>query len=169
MRTNQLPFTDFGSLESGFCCPPFDPVAWDRLDLTFDAKRFVRVRTRSLFHIPLNMSPVFAAAWAKIKAAGAEDAQFAILSDDSSMWRGEHFFPVTKDVPGLETVFLSGRFVTRVFDGPYRDAYIWVGEMREDIALTGRRMGRLFFYYTSCPACAERRGHNYAVGIGEVL
>lgn len=169
MQTNQLPFTDFAAIEPGCCCPPFDPRAWDRLSLTFATKRFVRVKTRSLFHIPLNMSTVFAAAWEKIKAAGAEDSHFAILSNDSSMWRGEHFFPVTKDVPGLETAFLSGRFVTRVFDGPYRDAYVWVGEMREDIAQSGKRMGRLFFYYTTCPKCAERRGHNYVVGIGEVL
>jgi hypothetical protein len=169
MDTNQLPVTDFSTLEPGCCCPPFDPKAWDKLSLTFDNKFFVRVKTRSLLHIPLNMSPVFARTWATIKAAGAEDVRFAVLTDDSSLWRGWHYFPVTKDVPGIENVRLSGRFVTRVFEGPYRDAYVWVREMREDIALTGHRMGRLFFFYTTCPKCAARRAHNYVVGIGETL
>ena len=169
MDTNRLPVTDLSKLESGYCCPEFKPGDWDHLDLHFRNKRFVRARTRSLFHIPLNMAPVFARTWDAVKAAGADDPEFVILSDDESMWHGEHFFSVTKDVPGLDNVRLTGDYVTRVFEGPYRDAYIWVGEMRADVAEMGRNMGRLFFSYTTCPQCAERRGKNYVVGIAEVL
>ena len=169
METNLLPRTDLNRLEDGCCCPPFDPKAWHLLDLHFQDKLFVRARTRSLFHIPLNMSAVFFHTWAAIKAADAADSRFAILTDDQSLWHGEHYFAVTKDVPGLETVRLSGDFITRVFEGPYRDAYVWVREMTEDIADMGRRMGRLYFYYATCPKCAEKRGQNYVVGIGEVL
>jgi len=169
MEPDHLPVTDFSRTEPGCCCPPFEPARWDKLHLRFDDRRFVRARTVSLFHIPLNMSPVFGYTWEKIKAAGAADDEFVILSDDSSMWRGEHFFTVTKEVPGLDNVTLSGDYVTRVFEGPYRDAYVWVNEMRLDIEETGRRMGRLFFYYTTCPKCAEKRGKNYVVGVGEVV
>jgi hypothetical protein len=169
LNTNFLPYTNLDLLEPGCCCPAFDPKAWDQLDLHFRDKLFVHFRTRSLFHIPLNMSAAFFDTWEAIKAAGAEDGQFAILSNDESKWRGEHYFAVTKEVPGLHNVRLTGDFVTRVFEGPYRDAYIWVNEMREDIALMGHRMGRLFFYYTTCPKCAERRGKNYVVGVGEVV
>lgn len=167
--TNFLPYTDLERLEPGCCCPAFDPTQWDKLDLHFRDKLFVHVRTRSLFHIPLDMSAVFFATWEAIQAAGAEDCRYAVLSNDESKWHGEHYFAVTKEVPGLHNVTLSGNFTTRVFEGPYRDAYIWVNEMREDIALMGHRMGRLFFYYTTCPKCAERRGKNYVVGVGEVI
>ena len=169
MDTNFLPLTDLGRRDPGCCCPPFDPAQWDKLDLNFRDKLFVRVRTRSLFHIPLNMSAVFYRTWDAITAAGAEDNRFAILSNDESLWHADHYFTVTKAVPGLDTVTLSGSFVTRVFEGPYRDAYVWVREMRTDIGEMGRKMGQLYFYYTSCPRCAERRGRNYVVGIGEVL
>jgi len=167
--TNRLPATDLSQLEPGCCCLPFKPGAWDKLDLHFRGKRFVRARTRSLFHIPLNMAPVFARTWEAVSAAGAADSEFVILSDDESLWRGEHYFSVTKDVPGLDNVRLTGDYVTRVFEGPYRDAYIWVGEMRADVAEMGAKMGRLFFYYTTCPKCAERRGKNYVVGVAEVV
>jgi hypothetical protein len=169
MEPNRLPVTDFTKLEPGCCCPAFDPTPWDNLDLHFRDRRFVRATTHSVMHIPLDMGPVFGRTWEAIKAAGAADPEFIILSNDSSAWRGEHFFTVTKDVPGLENVTLTGDFVTRVFEGPYRDAYVWVGEMRSDIEDMGRKMGRLFFYYTTCPKCAEKRGKNYVVGIGEVL
>lgn len=168
MELNQLPLTDF-TLETGCCCPKFDPALWDGLDLHFRDKPFVRARTLSLFHIPLNMSPVFAHTWNAIRAAGADTPRFVILSDDHSPWRGDHFFSVSKEVPGVENVTLTGDYLTHVFEGPYRDAYIWVHEMRTLVEKAGYAMGVLFFYYTSCPKCAEKRGKNYVVAIAELV
>lgn len=51
--------------------------------------------------------------------------QVLVLSRDPSPWRGEHFFAVTKEVPGHQMVRLSGDFLTRVFEGPYRQAPWW--------------------------------------------
>lgn len=169
MGGNNIPCTDFNKLEPGYCCPAFDPAAWDKLELHFKDKQFVHATTRSLFHIPLNIAKVFARTWGAVAAAGAGDPEFIVLSNDCSPWRGQHYFAVTKEVPGLDNVTLTGNFITRVFEGRYRDARLWVNEMREDIALMGRTMGRLFFYYTSCPKCAEKRGKNYVVGVGEVI
>ncbi len=169
METNRLPLTDLENLEPGCCCPKFEPALWDGLDLRFRDKPFVRCHTRNLLHVPLNMAPVLRRTWSTIKAAGAHDREFAILSDDSSLWRGIHYLTATKDVPGADNVTLSGDFFTNVFEGPYRDAYIWVNEMREFSRRRGGRMGRLFFYYTTCPKCAERSGKNYVVGIAEVI
>lgn len=167
METNHLPITDFGKTLPGCCCPEFDPVTWDNLDLHFRDKRFVWVRTRSFFYIPLDMGSVFGRTWKAIKEAGADEAEFVVLSDDVSMWRGEHYFNVTKDVPGEDNVTLSGDFLTHVFEGPYRDAPRWVKEMRQIVEKPGRTMGRLFFYYTTCPKCAKKRGKNYVVGIAQ--
>lgn len=166
---NELPLTDLASVLPGCNCPVIDPAAWDKKAFNFHDKLFVQVRTANIVHVPLNMGSVFRRTYAAIKVADALPSDFAILSDDHSLWRGTHYFAVTKDVPGLTHVRLTGNFVTRVFDGPYRDAYIWVREMREDIALMGHRSGRLFFYYTTCPTCAETRGTNYVVAFGEVL
>ena len=169
MDTNFLPFTDLNPIAPACRCLPFDPAKWDRLHLHFRDKLFVHAQTRCVLHIPLNMGAVFDETWAAISAADAIDPGFVILSDDQSLWRGHHYFAVRHEVPGLEAVRLSGDFVTRVFEGPYRHAYIWVREMQADIEEAGGKMGRLFFYYTSCPKCAERLGHNYVVGIGEVI
>lgn len=168
MLVNELPRTDRNDLEPGCCCPGFDPAKWDRLDLHFRDKPFVHARSRSLFHIPLNMSPVFDRTWNAIKQAGAEGVEQAVFTDDQSAWHADHYFCVDKHVPGADNVMLTGDFITRVFEGPYRDAPIWVGEMREAVTELGFVMGRLYFYYTSCPHCAEKRGKNYVVAIAEL-
>ena len=169
MNTDPIPLIDLDLVEPGCNCPRFDPARWDKLRLRFEDKLFVHARTRSILHIPLNMSAVFSYTAERIKAAGADDRRCIILTDDQSSWHSDHFFAVTKEVPELEHVRISGDFITRVFEGPYRDAYIWVGEMRHDIEERGRTMGWLFFYYVTCPKCAERRGQNYVVAVGEVV
>ena len=122
MNTNKLPNYDASDNPTG-CCPRFKPNGWDRQTLHFDGKAFVRAQTRSLFHIPLNMSRVFKKTFAAIEAAGAQDTgQFIVLSHEISPWSAEHNFAVTKEVLGEEMCRLSGHFMTKVFEGSYRNA-----------------------------------------------
>ena len=152
-------------MEPGRCCPAFDPAVWEGLELHFRDKHFVRTETRSLFHVPLNIGEVFGRTWNAIKKAQADEDEFVVLSNDSSPWRGEHFFNVRRTVPGEENVTLSGDYLAHVFEGPYRDAPKWVREMEQIVQARGKNMGKLYFYYTSCPKCAKARGKNYVVGI----
>jgi len=79
------------------------------------------------------MAPVIKRAWENIKKAGAEPAmdEWMMLSYDPSPWRGEHYFSVTKEVPGAENVKLSGTFLTKVFEGPFKEAGKWFKQMEE--------------------------------------
>jgi hypothetical protein len=90
------------------------------------------------------------------------------LSTDTSAWHGEHYFSVTKEVPGADNVRLSGTFLAKVFEGPYRDAGKWVREMRDYVTSQGRQMRKLYFFYTTCPKCIKRYGKNYVVAFAEV-
>lgn len=70
MEINTLPKYDMTDNPTG-CCPRFDPDNWDGQDLHFQDKLFVRTRTRSLAHIPLNMGSVFKRTFKAIEKAGA--------------------------------------------------------------------------------------------------
>lgn len=168
METNHLPAIDWSKNEPGCCCPEFDPVEWNDLELHFREKRFVRARTHSFFHVPFDMGATFTRTFNAIKAAHADEKEFVVMSDDSSMWHGEHYFNVAHEVPDADNVTLSGDYLTHVFEGPYSDARKWVVEMERLVAGRGKRMERLFFYYTTCPKCAKKRGKNYVVGIAEL-
>jgi hypothetical protein len=167
METNHLPGIDWSKTEPGCCCPEFDPEKWNDLELHFRDKAFVRVKTRSFLHVPLNMGKVFGRIWKAIKDAHAEEDEFVVLSDDA-LWHGEHFFNVGREVPGADNVKLSGDYITHVFEGPFRDASLWVREMKRLVEQRGKPMKRFFFFYTSCPKCAKERGKNYVVGIAQV-
>ncbi len=168
MPYDSVPFYDLSDNETG-CCPQFHAENWDGLELNFNDKLFVLARTHAVFHVPVDMGRVFQRVQEHLEAADAFDpSDFMVLSKDLGAWTSEHYFAAAKEVPGEEMVRLTGTYVTKVFDGPYSQAKQWYDEMKALAAKRGKRDGEVFFYYTTCPKCAEHYGHNYVVGFAEV-
>ena len=168
MQTNALPHYDDSDAPTG-CCPRFKPEGWDGQTLRFENKEFVRATTRSAMHIPLNMGNVFDRVHGRISDAGAYDTDNCIvLSRDLSAWRAEHLFAVSAPVPGEEMVTLSGDYITKVFEGPYRKAGDWFAEMQQLAAADDAHRDEVYFFYTTCPKCARVYGKNYIVGVARL-
>ena len=168
METNALPKYDMTDNPTG-CCPRFHSENWDGQDLQFRDKLFVRAKTRSLAHIPLNMGSVFRKTFKAIEDADAfSDTNFIVLSRDPSAWSAEHLFAVNKEVPGHEMVQLTGDFVTKVFEGPYKQVPRWCEELTQRIKANGKEVKHTYFFYTMCPKCAKTYGKNYVVGVAEI-
>lgn len=167
METNALPRYDMSDNPTN-CCPRFNTEGWDDQDLHFKDKLFVKATTRSIFHIPINMSSVFRRVLGAIEKAEAMTEDNAIiLSYDLSPWTGEHYFAVNKDIPGEEMVRLSGDYLTRVFEGPYKNAPQWAKDMQAFVRDKGKRIKRTYFFYTTCPKCAKFYGKNYVVAVAQ--
>lgn len=168
MVANALPQMNMDRSETG-CCPRFDSAPWDGIEIELMDCPFVRATTINFMHIPLNIGAVITRTWKKIEAVAADcPDRYLILSTDPSPWRGEHFFFVTKDVPGAEMAHISGTFVAKVFEGPYRDAGKWARQMCDWVSSQGRTMRKLYFFYTTCPKCAKHYGKNYVVAFAEL-
>lgn len=168
MDTNAIPKYDISDNTTG-CCPRFNPMGWDNQNLHFENKRFARATTRSILHIPLNMGHVFTRVQQHIEDANAADpAKEIVLSRDISASEGEHFFAVTKDVPDEEMTTMSGDFITRVFEGPYRHIKNHEHDMRIAAKAMGKTAKDVFFFYTTCPRCAKAYGENYMVGFARI-
>jgi len=168
MTINAFPEYDVSENTTG-CCPRFKPEGWDNQQLHFEDKKFVRATTRSAMHVPWNMGAVFTRVQEHIEGAGAADPTTEIvLSHDLSAWQAEHFFAVPKDVPAEEMTTLSGDFITRVFEGPYRRAKDFEHDMRIAAKAMGKTAKDVFFFYTTCPKCAKAYGENYMVGVARV-
>jgi len=91
--------------------------------------------------------------WKKIEAedAAPETKDFLMLCGDPTPWRSELLINATREVPGAENVRLTGTYMSKVFDGPFRDIRKWVGEMYDWMKKEGKPVKNLFFYYTTCP------------------
>jgi len=108
--------------------------------------------------------------WNRAKEADAAPdlKDFLWLAYDPSPWKSEHFIYVTKEVPGAENVKISGTFVTMVFDGPYNSVPKWIKKLNEYLTGKGKRSKKTYFYFTTCPKCAKKYGHNYVVAFAQV-
>lgn len=165
MKTNELPEYDDSDNPTG-CCPRFNTDGWDGQELHFEKKNFLRATTWSAMHIPLNMGRVFERVQTRIAGSGAYDPHnYIVLSRDLSPWKAEHLFSVSAAVPGEECETLTGTYLTKVFEGPYRNAKDWHAEMQSVAAAAGASRDEVYFFYTTCPKCAKVYGKNYVVGV----
>ena len=150
------------------CCPRFDPEPWDETEFTWENRRFVRDRVTSVLHIPLNFGAVMKRNLGPIQAAGAFPDTVVVLSDENSLWGADVYIEVTREIPGSTMATISGSFLSKVFEGPYRDMRKWIKEMRAFVQSKGKSLQKLYFFYTTCPKCARKYGKNYVAILAQV-
>jgi hypothetical protein len=154
------------------CCPVFDTAPWENKTHNWVDKLFIKDYLPQFLHMPLPsmMGKVIGRMWKKAQDANAatELKDFLLLSYDPSPWKSELYMNVTKEVPETENVKLSGTFISKVFDGPYNHVPKYIKELDSYLASMNKKAVKYYFYYTTCPKCAKKFGHNYIVAIAEV-
>jgi hypothetical protein len=150
------------------CCPVFDPSPWQERELTWQDKPFIKDAVRAFLHIPFGMGKVIPRMWQKVEAADAVPDEFIMLFYDPSPWKCEMYMAVKHEVPGAENITLSGTYLTKVYDGPYKDCGKFYADMKSYVQSKGKEAKKIYFYFTTCPKCAKLHGHNYMVGFAQV-
>lgn len=149
------------------CCEPFNPEPWQEKEIKWENKLFVKDHVTSFFHIPLNMGKKIMKNMALIEKAGAKGEQL-MLADEKSLWGSDIYIDATREVPGARMATFSGTFLTKVFEGPYQNAGKWAAEMVQYVKSKNKNLKKIYFSYTTCPACAKAYGKNYVVLFAEV-
>ncbi len=155
-------------MSNEICCSRFDPDPWDDKEITWENKKFVAARVRSFFHIPLNFGSVMKKNVSLIEATNAKPECMITLSDEASLWSTNVYLDITRDVPDVRTTSISGTFLSRVFEGPYRNIGAWAREMKAHVGSKGKEIRKLCFYYTTCPKCAKKYNKNYVVLLARI-
>lgn len=150
------------------CCKRFDPKPWDNKEIKWKGKLFLKDHIISFFHIPLNFGKVMVRDMEAIEKAGALAPEPVMLSDEKSLWGSDIYIAVSKDVHGKEMVKISGTFLSRVFEGHYKNIGTWAKEMKDYVKSKGKKIKKMYFFYTTCPKCAKAYGKNYVVLLAEV-
>jgi hypothetical protein len=154
------------------CCPVFNPEPWDHKTWEWKDKLFLKDSMRTFFHIPspVAISKVVGRMWKTTQEAGAapDAADVILMANDPSAFRSDYYLNLTKEIPGANMVRLSGTFYTQVFDGPYNAVPKWISAMKSEAQARGSRLTDFYFYYTTCPKCAKKYGHNYVVAFARV-
>ena len=151
------------------CCPRFVPEPWNEKELHWDQKLFLKDRVRCLFYMPLNFGKVMVRNMDRIGRANAfTPAAPLVLSDHTSKWNMDLYIEVAKEIPGADHVRLSGSFLSKVFEGPFKNTRQWCAQMAEWVRSKGKTIKRELMYYTTCPKRAKHYGKNYVVILAEV-
>ncbi|MDD5693534.1 MAG: hypothetical protein PHU86_03635 [Patescibacteria group bacterium] len=159
-------------MEEKVCCPKFNPIPWEDKEVVFENRMFIKDTMTQIMHMPLpgSFAKIIGRMWEKIENANAKPAEkdLLMLCYDPSPWKSEMYVSVTREVPDAENVTISGTFMTKVFDGPYNHVPKWIKAMDNYVADKGKKIQKYYFYYTTCPKCAKKYGHNYVVVFAQV-
>jgi hypothetical protein len=150
------------------CCADLDPVSWDEKELHWKDKPFLKDHIRAFLHMPLNFGSVISRDHALIQDNAAYPMDPLWLTEEVSPWGSDIHVAVEREIPGANIVRMSGTFLTKVFEGPYRDAGKWASAMESYVARKGHEIDKLYFYYATCPKCAGKLGRNRVVLFAKV-
>ncbi|HMS92051.1 MAG TPA: hypothetical protein PJ993_01050 [Candidatus Saccharibacteria bacterium] len=164
-----LPKTYTKRNDTGCCAVP-NISEWDEKEITFKDKKFIRMYTRSIFYMPLNMSKVMTDIQKQAEDAKAmmPAQEVMILSRDISPWKAEQLYAVSKTVKGADNVVLNGTFLTKVFEGPYQNAGKWYESLKQFAKSKNSTIEKIYMFYTTCPKCAKHYDKNYTIGMAQV-
>jgi hypothetical protein len=150
------------------CCPEFDPTPWDNKYFEWGNRRFIKDRVCTFFYMPVNFGKVMIRLHKVIKNAGAEVPDWLCLSDHTSRWNMDLYLAVDREIAGAANVSLSGKFFSKVYEGPFSNAGRWSKDFINILTSKGHTKNKLFMWYTTCPRCSKKYGKNYVVLISQI-
>lgn len=156
------------SKSNSTCCPEFDPHPWDDKTLEWKDKGFIKDKVFTFFFMPVNFGKVMKRIDEKIKKAGAEIPDWLCLSDHTSRWNMDIYCAVDREIPGAENTTLSGKFYSKVYEGPYQDTGKWCKDFEGIVKSKGHSIKKWFMWYTTCPKCAKKYGKNYVALLSQI-
>ena len=164
----QTPQPTIEEIKSTGCCPPFDPAPWAEKEIIWNNKLFVKDHILSFLHIPLTLNGKVKKNAKLIVKAEADIPDYLMLIDEKSKWGADIYIEVSKDVPRAKMTSMSGTFLTKVFEGPYKNIGIWAKDMDDYVKSKDKTLNKLYYFYTTCPQCAKVYGKNYVVLFAQV-
>ena len=186
--TTDTPTTKVDDKQEECCCPKFDKSRFpdgDGKEIVWKEKPFVREHVWCFLYIPLTFGWAMTRGWKKIEKSKLDPSpqDFVLLADMKSPWYSKIYLSVKEGetkagdttekkekvvVPDCEMVYMTGSFLTKIFEGPYSQFGKWIKSMKDYVKSQGyleadvNKMD-MYAYYATCPKCAKKYGENYTV------
>lgn len=156
------------NLQNQTCCPKFEPAPWDGKTFQWDDKKFIKDKVFTLFYIPMNFGSAMKRLDKKVREAGATIPDYLCLSDHTSKCNMNVYLAVDKEIRGAQNVTLSGKFLSKVYEGPFQNTGKWCKDFEKYAESKNLKIKKWYMWYTTCPKCAKKYGKNYVAVIAQV-
>jgi hypothetical protein len=150
------------------CCPRFNPAPWQDKEIKWKDKLFLKDTMRTFFHIPIGFGKLMTKKMENIIKADALIKEPLMFTEDISAFKTNFYIAVSKEIPGEKMERISGIFLTKVFEGSFKNCGKWAKEMGEYVKSKGKVAKNIYFFYTTCPHCAKVYGKNYVVILARI-
>lgn len=150
------------------CCPKFNPEPWDGKTFNWENKKFIRDKVFTVFYMPVNFGSVMVKIQKKLDKEGILVQDWMCLSDHTSKWNMDVYLAVDKELPDANNVTISGKYVTKVYEGDFKETGNWCKDFDGYLKEQNLEMKKMYMWYTTCPKCAKKYGKNYVVIVAEV-
>jgi len=104
----------------------------------------------------------------KVRKAEATIIDGLCLSDHTSKWNMDVYLAVDKEIPDSQNVQISGKFLSKVYEGPFKNTGKWCKDFENYTNSEGLEIQKWYMWYTTCPKCAKKYGKNYVVILAKV-
>lgn len=161
------------SNSSNECCPVFVPEKWDNKTHIWENKAFIKESIPTFFHIPFppmigKKATLMNKLTEDAKKSEANPADTLFLFRDPTPFRSELYLSVVGTVPNANNVVISGKFLSKVFDGGYNAVPKFIKQMNKHLATQGLIAKDYYVHYAYCPKCAQKFGANYMILFAQV-
>jgi hypothetical protein len=150
------------------CCPEFDPIPWDDKVVEWENKKFIKDKVCTLFYMPINFGKAMKRIFDLFSKVGADVPDYLCLSDHTSRWNMDLYLATDKEISGAENTTISGKFYSKVYEGPFKDTGKWCKDFENVAKSKGYTIKKWYMWYTTCPKCAKKYGKNYVAIIGQI-
>lgn len=150
------------------CCPKFDPKKYDNKTLIWKNKVFIKAKAPTFFYIPIGFGRVMTKLQEKVDKANVKILDNMCLSLHESKWSMNVYLAVNKKIKDEDNVLISGKFFCKVYEGPFEDTGKWMEDFEKVLKKNKMISKKFYMWYTTCPKCAKKYGHNYTVVIAEI-
>ena len=155
-------------LQDTECCPKFDPDPWDGKTFEWNNKEFIKDKVFTLLYMPIKFGALMKRLDEKVRKAGATIPDGLCLSDHTSKWNMDVYLAVDKEIPDSQNVQISGKFLSKVYEGPFKNTGKWCKDFENYANSEGLEIQKWYMWYTTCPKCAKKYGKNYVVILAKV-
>jgi hypothetical protein len=154
--------------QNEICCPKFDPLPWDDKIIEWNKKKFIKDKVFTIFYMPMNFGSKIVGLIKKVGDSGANLQDNMCLSDHTSKWNMDIYMAVDREIPGADNINISGKFLSRVYEGKFTDTDKWCEDFKRNAKAKNLEIKKWYMWYTTCPKCAKKYGKNYVVVLGEI-
>ena len=151
------------------CCPKFAPEQWDDKIINWENKRFIKDKVFTFMYMPINFGAAMRRLDKSVTKSDASVNDYLCLSYHTSKWNIDLYLAVDKEIKGAENVTMSGKFYSKVYEGPFKDTGKWMKDFNKTAKSKGLNTKKTYMWYTTCPKCAKKYGKNYTVIVSEIV